>query len=82
MLEKVSTKIKDEDTRSLLQKLYIIILHLKLNHTNIYEHDLGSHVAEYLDLIMLHLRGEGSLINSDAVVVLLYNCLKIIVGFN
>ena len=82
MLEKTSLKNTDEQITSLLHKLYKIVLHLKLSHTNTYSDDLSAHLMEYLDLAIRRVEGKTELIDMETAVVLFYNCLKVIVGLN
>lgn len=60
----------------------MIVLHLKLSHTNTYSDDLPARLTEYLDLAIRRVEGKTQLIDIETVVVLFYNCLKVIVGLN
>lgn len=56
---------------------------MKLHNSNLFFNDLHDQTLEYLELCIKAISGvEQTLINVDTVVVLLYNCLKIMLGFN
>ena len=87
VLEKTYEKNKVQEKNcavdDLIRKLYMIVLHLKLSHTNTFSNHSGSaDLVEYLEISMRRIEGKTTLINMDLVVVLLYNCLKVMVGFN
>lgn len=84
-------------TIALCRRLYMILVHLQLHNSNLYSTDLASQTLSYLSLAIEALSSEAvnknssvgtvkrvseSLISLDTVVVLLYNCLKTMLGFN
>lgn len=61
----------------------MVIIHLKIHNLNTFSTELSDQTIEYLDLCIKTIEGkEQTLISYQTVTVLLYNCLKIMLGFN
>lgn len=85
MLAEIIRKLakKYKETPVLCKRLFMIVIHLKIHHLNTFSTELSDQSIEYLDLCIKTIEGkEQTLISYETVVVLLYNCLKIMLGFN
>lgn len=74
---------KYSEVSVLCKRLYMIVIHLKLHNLNTFSSELSDQTIEYLDMCIKTIEGkEQTLLSYETVVVLLYNCLKIMLGFN
>ena len=67
--------------RSLCEKLRMICVHLKIHAFSAHEHhDFSQILNWYIENACFKLTNENTLLNYDTIIVMLYNCIKIMLG--